>query len=64
MDIYEQMLIETIAVFDNIIKHKEILRDHYQEDNSEKFIVARDRRKKELALYRRRRTIQSKRAIP
>jgi len=62
MDIYEQMLIETIEGLDNIIRHKKILKDHYQEDNSEKFIAARDRRKKELALLRRRRTIQSKRA--
>ena len=62
MDIYEQMLIETIEGLDNIIKHKKILKDHYQEDNSERFIAARDRRKKELALYRRRRTLRNKRA--
>lgn len=63
MEIYEQMLIETIEVFERIIKHREQFKELYEEE-PEKFIQARDRRKKELALLRRRRTIQSKRAIP
>lgn len=63
MDIYEQMLIETIAVFDRIIKHRELFAELYDEE-PEKFIQARDKRKKELALLRRRRTIKSKRAAP
>ena len=55
MELYEQMLEQTIESFNMIISYRESL-----EEDAERFIIARNRRKKELALYRRRRTIRRK----
>ena len=55
MDLYEQMLEQAIESFNMIISYRESL-----EEDAERFITARSRRKKELALYRRRRTIRKK----